>query len=234
MYPNSLRVLSRWGLRKDLELKANVPHSTVINGWKGGQISTLDLIAEQQRYGYPSWDLHRADLHRSMVEKAVALGAEIRCESRVTDCTCDEHSGVATLTLHDGSVVMGNLIVGADGVNSTMREIMYGKKDPPQPTGDTAYRFLTEASNIAHDPQLYRLLHQRNLWLGPNKHVVAYGIKGGKYLNMVCLDHHDSLGDQMTAPATLEEVKALYQGWDPRYAVLASIPSVVTPVAYSN
>ena len=216
MYPNSLRLLTLWGLREHLELRANVPHATIINGWKGNQISSLDLTAEQQRYGYPSWDLHRADLHTAMVEKAIASGADVRCNSRVLRCTCDEHSGVATLTLHDGSVVSGNLIVGADGVNSTMREIMYDKKDPSQPTGDTAYRFLTEASNISHDPQLRQLLQQRNLWLGPNRHVIVYGIKGGSFLNMVCLDHNDSLGDQMTAPATLEEVKALYRGWDPR------------------
>ncbi len=216
LHPNSLRVLSAWGLRPQLEESANVPQSTVINGWKGNQISVLDLDAESRRYGYPGWDLHRADLHGAMLQKAIELGAAIRCNARVVDCICDELKNIATVKLHDGTSIPGDLVIGADGISSIMREVMYQKKDPPQPTGDAAYRFLTEAAAISHDPDLSKLLHQRNLWFGPDRHVIAYGIKGGKFLNMVCLDNHDSLGDQMTAPATLEEVKSLYQGWDSR------------------
>ncbi|KAJ9615105.1 hypothetical protein H2200_001179 [Cladophialophora chaetospira] len=223
LHPNSIRILSSWGLIPQLEGNANVPRSTIINGWKGNEISVLDLIAEGRRFGYPSWDLHRADLHSAMLQRANDLGAVIRCNARVIDCICDDVKNIATVNLHDGTSVQGDLIIGADGVNSTMRQVMYQKKDPPQPTGDTAYRFLTAADKISHDPQLSQLLHQRNLWFGPERHVVAYGIRGGKFLNMVCLDHHDSLGDLMTAPATLKEVKALYQGWDPRLIKLLEL-----------
>ena len=216
IHSNSLRILSSWGLRPQLEGNANVPQSTIINGWRGDQISVLDLTAENRRYGYPSWDIHRADLHSAMLQKAIDLGATVRCNARVVDCICDDLKNIVTVKLHDGTSITGDLVIGADGINSIMREIMYQRKDPPQPTGDNAYRFLTDADRIKHDPQLSGLLHQRNLWFGPGRHVVAYGIKGGRFLNMVCLDHHDSLGDLMTAPATLEEVKALYQGWDSR------------------
>ena len=216
LHRNSSRILSSWGLRPQLERHVNVPRHIVINGWKGNQISVLDLTTEEDRHGHPSWDIHRADLHNSMLQKAIQLGAVIRCNARVTDYSCDELHNIARVTLHDGSSVQGDLVVGADGINSIMREVMYKKKDPPLPTGDIAYRFLIEADKTCDDPELSTLLHQRNLWLGPDGHVVAYGIKGGKFLNMGCMNHKDTLGDRMTAPATLEEVKTLYQAWDPR------------------
>ena len=151
-----------------------------------------------------------------MLAKAIELGATIRCDARVTDCSCGDPKSSAHVTLHDGTSVAGDLIVGADGISSTMREVMYQKKDPPVPTGDNAFRFLMEADKVNHDPELSKLLHERNLWLGPDGHIVAYGLKGGRFLNMACMSHHDTLGERMTGPATLEEVKALYHGWDHR------------------
>ena len=45
-----------------------------------------------------------------------------------------------TLTLSSGEVIRCDLIVGADGVKSMIREVVVGGPDRPRPTGDAAYR----------------------------------------------------------------------------------------------
>jgi salicylate hydroxylase len=98
------------------------------------------------------------------------------------------------VVLESGREIEADLVVGADGINSKLREVMLRREDPAIPTGDLAYRLLLSTSEMMKDPELASLVTdpQVNYWLGPDMHAVNYVLKGGKLFNMVLLVPDDS------------------------------------------
>jgi salicylate hydroxylase len=133
----------------------------------------MDFTESAAKYpGTFYWDFHRADLHRCLLERAEELGAEIRCNSRVVDVEICDGGGRARAVLWNGEKLEGDLVVGADGVNSRLREVMLGKEDPPKETGDLAYRLLLRTEGMLAEEDLRGFVEdpQVNYWLGPDMH----------------------------------------------------------------
>jgi len=129
----------------------------------------------------------------------------------------------ATVVLADGRTMTGDLVVGADGINSRLREIMLGREEPPTPTGDLAYRLLLNTKDMLKDPELAKFVQnpQVNYWLGPDAHAVNYVLRGGELFNMVLLVPDDMPADgASTLEGNVEEMRALYKDWDPRIGKL--------------
>lgn len=206
-------------MKEALELHATKPKQLNMIHWKGEVISSMDFHASAAQYpGTFYWDFHRANLHQCLLDRAVELGAVVKCNSRVSDVRIDKSGLAASVVLHDGSELKADLVVGADGINSKLREIMLGREDPPTPTGDLAYRLLLNTSQILQDPSLAHLVTdpQVNYWLGPDAHAVNYVLKGGKLFNMVLLVPDDMPAGASTLEGNVEEMRALYKDWDPR------------------
>lgn len=55
--------------------------------------------------------IHRADYQRILVEECERLGVDVRLKSELYDIDFDE----TTVTLKNGDVVSGDVIIGADG-----------------------------------------------------------------------------------------------------------------------
>lgn len=209
--------------------------------WKGTLISSLDFASSAAQYpGTFYWDFHRANLHTCLLERAVELGAEVRCKARVVgvrvDSDSDSNSNLgsqvigcrdgATVVLESGKEIWGDLVVGADGINSRLRELLLKRADPPTPTGDLAYRLLLSTSSMLADPDLAPLVTdpQVNYWLGPDAHAVNYVLKGGELFNMVLLVPDDMPADgASTLEGNVVEMRKLYEGWDPRIGKLLGL-----------
>jgi salicylate hydroxylase len=85
------------------------------------------------------------------------------------------------------------------------------------------------------DPELASLVTnpQVNYWLGPDAHAgslirvsldldtltpsVNYVLRGGELFNMVLLVPDDMPAGASTLAGNVEEMRALYKDWDPRY-----------------
>jgi salicylate hydroxylase len=160
-------------MKEMLEPYATKPKQVNILGWKGNLISSLDFAeSAAQHPGTFYWDFHRAHLHGCLLTRALQLGGHVQCSSRAIDVTVNENGETATVVLHDGRRMTADLVVGADGINSRMREVMLGRKDPPTPTGDLAYRLLLSTEEMMKDPELAEFVKtpQVNYWLGPDAH----------------------------------------------------------------
>lgn len=187
-------------------------------------MSFLDATAE---YGAPFWDFHRADLHRALLERAQELGATFRINSRVVDVQYEQSRlDTATVVLHNGERLVADLVIGADGIFSTCREILLGKPSPPTPTGDLAYRVLLNTKDMAQDPELAHFLekpHQVRYWMGPGAHAVNYVLRDGELFNMVLLVPDDMPADATTLDGNVEEMRELYKDWDPNIPKLLKL-----------
>lgn len=82
------------------------------------------------------------------------------------------------MTLQSGETVRADLIIGADGVKSTIREVVVGGPDKPNSTGDAAYRAVISTEHMVNDPDLKPLVDEPEMtgWIGPGKHIMAYCI----------------------------------------------------------
>ncbi|KAI1497853.1 FAD/NAD(P)-binding domain-containing protein [Biscogniauxia marginata] len=220
--PNSSRILCSWGLRDTVSKYAAMPRYCNMMGWKGTRLSRADFHRYGEALGTPFFDFHRADLHRCLLDRAVELGADIRVSSRVDRIDYGADDLTATAVLGDGKRLTADLIVGADGISSKLREILLGKPDPPVETGDLAYRLLINAKDIFADTELQEFIRepQVNYWIGPDAHVVNYVLRGGELLNMVLLAPDDMPTGAMTLDGNVEEMKSRFHGWDPRISKL--------------
>ncbi|KAH8818381.1 hypothetical protein F5882DRAFT_512666 [Hyaloscypha sp. PMI_1271] len=224
--PNSSRVLQSWGMRAALSLHATRPKQVNMRGWRGNLISSMNFQDSASNYpGTFYWDFHRASLHQCLLDRAIELGAAVQCNSRVVDVRICRDGERVWAVLESGREIEADLVVGADGINSKLREVMLGREDPAVPTGDLAYRLLLSTSEMMKDPELACLVTdpQVNYWLGPDMHAVNYVLKGGKLFNMVLLVPDDMPAGASTLEGNVEEMRALFKDWDPRIPKLLSM-----------
>lgn len=233
--PNSARVLHSWGLLDSLEPYATKPSHCNFIGWRGNYLSTMDYMGYATASGAPFWDFYRMNLHKCLLRRAADLGAKLITNARVTSFSPGEDtSAVGTA---DGRTFEADLVVGADGINSKMREIFLGREDPPIPTGDLAYRLLLNTDKMREDPELRRFVEepQVNYWIGPDKHAVNYVLRStaassdtcleepNLLFNMVLLVPDDLPADANTLEGNIDEMRAHFADWDPRIPKLLSL-----------
>jgi salicylate hydroxylase len=189
--PNAVRRLHGWGLAQALAAVAAQPgHLCVRNAISGQPLATLPLNPDMaQRYGAPYCTVHRADLHAVLLD-ALAREGGARLKTACPVRAVRQDGGSVTLSLMSDLDVEGDLLVGADGLWSTVRQHLLGD-GAAVPTGHVAYRALAVQQAL---PAALRS-QQVTAWLGPRLHVVAYPVRRGELLNLVAIVQGPPRGD---------------------------------------
>lgn len=86
---------------------------------RGEGIDLVDL------FGVPQVTIRRNRLHNILLD--AHEGREIHSSRRLVGF--DEDAGTVTARFHDGSDETGELLIGADGINSTVRALLHGAED---------------------------------------------------------------------------------------------------------
>ena len=171
--PNAVQRLQSWGVGEALQAKGFVPSQLeVMDAKNGRQLGCLPMGQNfQERYGAPYLTIHRADLHRILLD---ALQSKGSCDLRLNAHWTDIQNSLLTEP--------ASALIGADGINSTVRSQVWGPQ-PLQASGHWAYRTLLPRHAL---PAAWRS-DAMGLWLGPRLHVVHYPVRGGDWLNLVVL-----------------------------------------------
>lgn len=166
------------------------------------------------KYSAPFVDLHRVDLQQALYDRARELNVNLHLNERVDNV---DPTG-PSLTTKSGNQYSADLVVGADGLWSRTRECFLGTADQPKPTGDLAYRIVLSLDQI-EDPTLQDWISKPEVhfWIGPGSHAVGYSLKGGDMYNIVLLVPDDLPSGVAKQPGNVEEMKELFEGWDPMY-----------------
>ncbi|MBA0052372.1 FAD-dependent oxidoreductase [Streptomyces sp. AJS327] len=228
--PNASRILLGLGLRDQLEAIHTEPLDQVRRRWEDGSVVGLTPLGQfcKDRYNAPYWHYHRADLHRVLMDACVdPAGAgpvvRLRTSSRVAELDQSDPARPVAITA-DGQRYASDVLVGADGIRSRVRELM-GLEDTLEFSGEMAYRALIPGDLIAADPATRWLVDrfQSTIWYGPDRHLVHYMIRGGEWLNIVaCVPCTDEVAEKWTAASTPEDLAAAYPGWDDRVPAMLS------------
>ena len=173
---NGSIVLQHLGLIDKIEQVAVKPVSFRILSLDTGElISDMPLGPEAAaRYGQTFYQVHRADLLDILA--SVLPEGVLRLSARVEDFTQDE-SGV-TVTLKSGDVIRGDVLIGADGIHSVVRQKLAGERDTAF-SGKLSWRALVPADRIADCDFKHRFYG----WSGADRMVFAYWVRPGKLFN---------------------------------------------------
>lgn len=189
--PNVTGVLHGWGLQDALRNVAAYPDRLQVRSANSGaELGMLTLgAAAQQRYGFPYATIHRADL-QTLLLAALERHPGVRLHvNNAVDGFAQHDSGV-TLHTAEGRTVQGDLLVGADGLWSRVRQQLLND-GMPRATGHLAYRALVPQNSLP-----LRLRSQQiTAWLGPRLHVVQYPVCQGEWLNVVAIVQGKTDGD---------------------------------------
>ena len=220
MAPNAVRLLRRLG-RIELFQKTAVPLEVgwEFRRWQDGRVLFSQRMGAdcERLYGEWCYTAHRADLLDTLLsavpEPGPRLGA--RCV-RVR-----RHGGEVELSFADGSVATADVVIGADGTHSVVREaVLDGEAPgPPRFSGVCAYRCLVPADRAPE----FALRPVQTLWLGPGHHFVHYPISAGRYVNLVAFaPAHDWRVESWTAEGRIEDLRAEFADWDPQLTSLVA------------
>jgi salicylate hydroxylase len=195
------------------------PTTLSVYNYRGETLAHEDNFGTniRHKYGAPFSDCHRVDLQQALVRRAKALGVQVVLDAKVTGMEFGSAPGdTARATTYRGQTYEADLIVGADGLWSFCRSTLLGRNDPPLPTGDLAYRIVLNIDQIS-DPELRQMVQNPGcrFWAGPDAHAVAYSIRGGTMYNVVLLVPDDLEEGVARTEGNLDEMKKLFEGWDP-------------------
>jgi 2-polyprenyl-6-methoxyphenol hydroxylase-like FAD-dependent oxidoreductase len=139
LWPNAMSALAALGLVERVRALGSVETAGGVRDRTGRWLSRMDNAEIARRHGQPLLVVHRADLVRALVE---ALPAEsLRPGSEVHTV---RPGGEAVVVEHRGGSLRADLVVGADGVRSELRRLLWPSAKGPRYAGYTAWRMITE------------------------------------------------------------------------------------------
>ena len=207
--PNATRVLHALGLEPALRRVAFVPGGTEMRHWRRGHVLSANPLGDAvvRAFGFPYYHVHRADLIAALEHEARATAnVALFNNARIGDVTRNE-PGV-TLTA-GGEPHRGDVLVGADGIHSTVRASLFGPEAPTF-TGNVAWRALVPVERLPAG--LVRPMS--TVWWGPHKHFVHYYVRGGALVNCVCVVEKSGWEtESWTERGDHAELAADFAGW---------------------
>ena len=207
--PNAARVLHHLGLQDALMTKGFLPKATQMRSWRSGRViseTTLGDVA-LERYGAPYYHIHRADL-MDMLVSAVSAEPTIRLNvsSKITNFSQDATGVRLVAGEHEHQV---DLLIGADGIHSSVRACLWGDQQADF-TGNVAWRMLVPVNRLPEG----LIAPNATVWWGPGKHFVHYLVKGGDYVNCVCVvEKAEWQAESWVAAGSMSELQADFAGW---------------------
>jgi salicylate hydroxylase len=208
--PNATKLLHRLGLADELARMGVRSEAFHQRRWQDGRTLLRSPLGKtvEDAFGYPHYLYHRADL---LLALARTLPPErLHVGHRFTGLT--DHGDRVEARFENGARVAADMLVGADGIHSAVRGILFGP-EYPRFTGCVAYRGMVAAERIAH----LDLETASELWMGPGRHFVHYFVSDKRLLNFAALIDRDSWQrESWTDRGDIADVMAAYAGWHPQ------------------
>lgn len=217
--PNAFRALDFLGLGPAVRAAGSRPEAAELRLHASGRrVFHLPLgDAAEARWRAPYLHLHRADLHAILLHAAIAAGIRLIIGEAVEALDRPGAMGAETARLRtDRHEWEADLILGADGVRSTLRAAVAGASKPLF-AHNIAWRALVPADGL---PDAIRA-RRATVWMGLRRHLVTYPLRGGALINLVAVEERaDWAAEGWSKPGDPRALRASFAGWAPPVAAL--------------
>ncbi len=180
-----------------------------------GRIPTGEAF--RRRFGNPYAVIHRADVHRSLLEGAERTG-RIAVATGTAVQRVEQTSDGVTVIDAAGRAHHGAALIGADGVKSAVRAQYVG--DEARVSGHVVYRAVVDRDDFPADLRW----NAASIWVGPDCHLVHYPLRGGEQYNVVVTFHSRQVEQWSVREGSRDEVQSYFEGICPRARQLIELP----------
>jgi salicylate hydroxylase len=214
--PNAVKVLRALGLEAPLRKLAFEPVNIVSLAWDDAHLRFREPLKSvaASRFGAPYLTAHRADLHCLLCEQLPA--GTVRLDACCTGVSST--AGTASASFANEIEIEADVILGADGINSAVRESLFGVQ-AVRYTEMMAWRCIVpircvparvgpgQSVTIGRDEYVG--------WIGPQGHVICYPIRAGEIYNIFA-GHvsQEWVEESWVVPSSVEELLQGYRGWN--------------------
>jgi len=153
---NAMRVLAALGVAGDVQSAGWALQAIELCTRYGGLLQRIDLDTIRATYGYTTISIHRSELQKALASQlpAEALHLGKRCTEFAED------GGQLVVRFADGTEAAGDVLIGADGIHSTIRATLFPSV-ALRDVGQTTYRGVAA---LELPPHLQRIC--REVWGG--------------------------------------------------------------------
>ena len=207
--PNASCVFVHLGLAEGLKQHGVVP----LKQWTQAMHSGA-LLIERERgalmeatYGAPYTHLHRADLHHMLTEALLTIDPQaIHLNHKVEKVTGD-----GIIYFADGTTASADVVIGADGVKSAVRDALF-ETTPPLFTGQVAWRGVVPITALSSEVQAL----PPGIWIGENRLFMRYPMRGGSLINYAAFVNNEGWDQEgWMIASTREELLGEFAGAEP-------------------
>jgi 2-polyprenyl-6-methoxyphenol hydroxylase-like FAD-dependent oxidoreductase len=149
IWTNAAKVLRRLNVADEVISHASITERFQLRTWRGDVLDETRPGDLGRRFGCPNFVVHRADLLRALASAVVpeTITVGTRCVGFAQD-----PEGV-TASFADGAEWRGDVLIGADGLHSVVRERLFGDGQPRY-AGYICWRGLAEFEGEGLPPGL--------------------------------------------------------------------------------
>jgi 6-hydroxynicotinate 3-monooxygenase len=205
--PQSMRIMRRLGVEERLLAIGRASETRLSRDWDSGNI-TLVVPVERymELYNGNHFSIYRAELQEALSD-AVAPGA-IEMGKRLA--SLEQVGEVVHLTFEDGSKTEADLVIGADGINSKVRENLLGP-EPPEFRGRVSYRAIIPAHLLGD----FRTADHVKWW-SPERYFLTYYLTNSRdvfYFTANVPEPDWGSTNYAQQEADMARVRAHFAGW---------------------
>ncbi|MNF55602.1 6-hydroxynicotinate 3-monooxygenase precursor [compost metagenome] len=207
--PNVMKIFRRMGLEQQLELMGSHPDFWFSrDGVSGDYLSRIPLGEFARReYGASYITVHRGDLHAlqmsSIQPGTVHFGKRLE--------KIEDEGDQVRLDFTDGTSTRADIVIGADGIHSKIREELLGAEAPLY-SGWVAHRALIRGEHLARHADVFEDCVK---WWTEDRHMMVYYTTGKRdeYYFVTGVPHEAWDFQGAFVDSSQEEMLAAFEGY---------------------
>jgi salicylate hydroxylase len=203
IHPNAALLLQRIGLIDGIKKIGSAIAGLLLRTSLGELINTSALTST----GVQGYNVHRAEFLKLLID-AQPEGT-LHFNHRLS--AAKETNSHVQLTFSNSETVDTDIVIGADGIHSTLQREL-GLKTYPSSEGIMAYRGLISTGQLSWAKNIDGAM---SMWIGKGRSFLCYPVSGGRLMNMVAfVPTNLNAEESWMAPGDLNALGAEYAGWD--------------------
>ncbi len=222
--PNVMKVFRRLGIEKQLEAMGSAPDFWFSrDGLTGDYMSRIPLgDFAKKEYGAAYVTVHRGDMH--LLQMGTLKPGSVHFGKRLE--SIHDSGDDVKLTFSDGTETRADIVIGADGINSRIREELLGV-EAPNYSGWVAHRALIRGEQL----KKYDLTFEDCVkWWTEDRHMMVYFTtdKRDEYYYVTGVPHPAWDFQEAFIDSSREEMFEAFQGYHPTVQALIECTETVT------